>query len=363
MNPVMPPRAQLLLPDFCTPRALLLLLTIVTLTALLLTLADAGLTPLFWSSLASKLMFLVWIGLLGAALLCALRPQIAARGALSGALLVLAAVTGLVLVLSEIAFRVVSSPALNPYNILGQTPRGHWLFLARNLAIGLIVCAAALRYSYVSQQWRLRVEGEARARIDALQARIRPHFLYNSMNTIAALTRSDPARAEDAVLDLADLFRASLDERRGLIPLAEELETTRTYQRIEQLRLGARLRVRWQVADLPQHALVPALTLQPLLENAIGHGIENLPEGGEVTIEGTAAGDTMLITVRNPLPLDGAAAATGEQRGLGLALDNIRERLALLYGARASISAGRDGDGFAVQLRLPVTAVQPEVPA
>ena len=244
MNPAHPRKAQLLLPDFCTPRALLLLLTVVTLTALLLTLADSGLGPRFWASLSGKLMFLVWIGLAGAALLCALRPLLGARGAVAGALLVAATITALVLIVSEIAFRVLASPMLNPYLILGEPPAGRWPFMVRNLTIGLIVCAVALRYSYVSQQWRLRVEGEARARIDALQARIRPHFLYNSMNTIAALTRSDPARAEEAVLDLADLFRASLDERRGLIPLAEELEAARTYQRIEQQRLGARLRVR-----------------------------------------------------------------------------------------------------------------------
>jgi two-component system sensor histidine kinase AlgZ len=355
MNLASPSKAPLLLPDFCTPRALLLLLTIVTLTALLLTLADAGIGAAFWGSLASKLMFLVRIGLLCAALLCALRPQIAARGAVAGALLVLAVVTALVLVLSEIAYRVLASPMLNPYFILGQVPLSHGLFLLRNLAISTIVCAAALRYSYVSQQWRLRVEGEARARIDALQARIRPHFLYNSMNTIAALTRSDPARAEDAVLDMADLFRASLDERRSLIPLAEELEVARTYQRIEQLRMGSRLRVRWEVDDLPQHAMVPALALQPLLENAIGHGIENLPDGGEVCVTGTAADGMLLISVRNPLPLEGLPASpNGERGGLGIALDNIRERLALLYGTRASITAGREGDEFAVQLRLPL---------
>jgi two-component system sensor histidine kinase AlgZ len=357
-----PPLAPLLLPDFCTPRALLLLLTIVTLTALLLTLADAGLGPLFWPNLASKLMFLVWVGLLGAGLLCALRPQIGARGALTGALLVLGAVTALVLVLSEIAFRVLANPALNPYGILGEVPERHWMFLIRNLAIELIVCAAALRYSYVSQQWRLRIEGEARARIGALQARIRPHFLYNSMNTIAALTRSDPARAEEAVLDLADLFRASLDERRGLIPLAQELEAARTYQRIEQLRLGARLRVHWQVQDLPQQALVPALTLQPLLENAIGHGIENLSEGGDVTVTGIAVDGTLLITVRNPLPLDAAMTAHSDRDGLGIALDNIRERLALMFGARASIAAGREGDEFAVHMRLPISEGLPEEP-
>ncbi len=360
MKPVAPPAAHLLLPDFCTPRALLLILTVVTLTALLLTLADAGFGPQFWASLSGKLMFLVWIGLVGAALLCALRPQIAARGATAGALLVLAAIAALVLVLSEISFRVLATPLVNPYRILGDPPAAHWLFLARNLAVGLLVCAAALRYSYVSQQWRLRVEGEARARIDALQARIRPHFLYNSMNTIAALTRSDPARAEEAVLDLADLFRASLDERRGLIPLAEELETARTYQRIEQLRLGSRLRVRWGVDDLPQRALVPALTLQPLLENAIGHGIENLLDGGEVTVEGSTAGGILLLTVRNPLPLDGSLHSAPERGGMGLALDNIRERLALLYGAAASITAGRDGDEFAVQLRIPVTEPAPK---
>jgi two-component system sensor histidine kinase AlgZ len=361
MIPANPPTAPLLLPDFCTPRAVLLLLTVVTLTALLLTLADAGFGPLFWTSLSGKLMFLVWIGLAGTALLCALRPQIAARGAIAGSLLALAAVAALVLVMSEIAFRVVASPLLNPYRILGEIPRGHWLFLARNLAIGLIVCGVLLRYSYVSQQWRLRVEGEARARMDALQSRIRPHFLYNSMNTIAALTRSNPAGAEEAVLDLADLFRASLDEKRMLIPLSEELAAARTYQRIEQQRLGARLRVRWEVDGLPLHAMVPALTLQPLLENAIGHGIETLPEGGEVTIAGTTADDMLLLTVRNPLPLDSLhSAGTGRSGGLGLALDNIRERLALQFGARASISAGREGDEFTVRLRLPFT---PRAPA
>jgi two-component system sensor histidine kinase AlgZ len=356
MTPTVPAKARLLLPDFCTPRALLLLLTIVMLTALLLALADSGIGPRFWSSLASKLMFLVWIGLAGAALLCALRAQISAQGAMRGALLVLAAIALLVLVLSEVAFGVLASPALNPYQVLGEAPAGHMAFLVRNLVIGLIVCGVGLRYSYVSQQWRLRVEGEARARIDALQARIRPHFLYNSMNSIAALTRSDPARAEEAVLDLADLFRASLDERGALIPLEHELETARTYQRMEQLRLGPRLRVAWNVDDLPGHTLVPALTLQPLLENAIGHGVANLPEGGEVTVDGSVSDGGMLLVMRNPLPPSDARDAGGEDRHLGLALANIRERLALMFGARASLSAVREGDAFIVQLRLPLDA-------
>jgi two-component system sensor histidine kinase AlgZ len=216
----------------------------------------------------------------------------------------------------------------------------------------------ALRYFYVAQQWRVNVESQARARVNALQARIRPHFLYNSMNTIAALTRSNPTQAEEAVQDLADLFRANLSEKRNLITLKEELEAARIYQRIEQLRMGERLRVRWDVNDLPMRALVPALTVQPLLENAIGHGVENLEGGGEVIVEGHRADGMVLLRVRNPVPLDNPH---NSRTGHGIALDNIRERLLLLFGARAEVRAGREGDEFVVQLRFPETEIMPEL--
>src|SRR5690606_26980005 len=192
---------------------------------------------------------------------------------------------------------------------------------------------------------------------DALHARIRPHFLYNSLNTIAALTRTDPALAEETVLDLTELFRANLDEKRNLITLGEELENARAYVRIEQLRMGARLRVDWDVQELPMRARIPSLTLQPLLENAILHGVAQLPHGGAVQVDGRAADGMMLLRVRNPMPLDreGEVEVEGEgHTGHGIALANIRERLTLLHGRKASITAGRDGDEFLVQLRLPV---------
>jgi two-component system sensor histidine kinase AlgZ len=358
MSPLLSTRPQrhLQLPDFCTPRALLLVLTIVSLTALLLTLAASGFDTGFLGSLARKLLFLLWTGLAGAALLCAARAPIARRTALAGSVLVIGLVVILVAAVSELAYRMLANPAWNPYQLLGPPPASHDIFIARNLAITVIVTAAALRYIYVAQQWRYNVEAQARSRVDALQARIRPHFLYNSMNTIASLTRSDPARAEEAVQDLSDLFRANLDERRSLVPLREELESARIYQRIEALRMGERLKVRWDVQELPPEALVPALTVQPLLENAIGHGVEHLDEGGEVIVEGTSAGGMVVLRVRNPLPLDDPRAAAGH----GIALDNIRERLALLYGPRASVSAGREGDEFVVQLRFPEITTLPE---
>jgi two-component system sensor histidine kinase AlgZ len=346
----------LLLPDFCASRAVLMVLVVVSVTALLLTLAVPGPGPRFWGDLARRLLFLLWAGLLGAAVLCGLRRWIAARGALAGALLVLGVVILVVAGVSEAAWWILNSRMFNPGWVLGAPPADHALFLARNLAIGIIITSLVLRYAYVAQQWRLNVEAQAQARADALQARIRPHFLYNSMNTIAALTRTDPARAEEAVLDLTELFRANLDQKRALITLGEELDNARAYVRIEQLRMGQRLRVHWNVDELPMQATIPSLTLQPLLENAIVHGVSQLPGGGDVHVDGTATGGMMMLRVRNPMPLE-RAAGDGEPApaaGNGIALENIRERLALMHGPKATVTAGRDGDEFVVQLRFPV---------
>jgi two-component system sensor histidine kinase AlgZ len=342
---------HLVLPDFCAPRAVLVVLLIVTLTALLLALSTAGFSSVFWGDLARNVLFLTWTGIAVCALLCASRQRIESQNALRGSMLALGMILALVAIISTIASWIMASTWLNPDGMLGAAPDQHWVFMARNLLLGLIIGASALRYFYVAQQWRLNVESQALSRMNALQARIQPHFLYNSMNTIAALTRSDPARAEEAVQDLADLFRANLSEKRSQITLAEELESARIYQRIEQLRMGDRLRVRWEVHDLPMHALIPALTVQPLLENAIGHGVEQIPGGGEVIVEGSCSDGIVQLRMRNPLPPTQAAARSGH----GIALDNIRERLTLLYGDKAAVTAGPEDGEFVVQLRFPET--------
>jgi two-component system sensor histidine kinase AlgZ len=232
-------------------------------------------------------------------------------------------------------------------------PADRWEFLSRNLAIGAMVSAAALRYFYVTHQWRTNTQREAQSRITALQARIRPHFLFNSMNTIAALTRIDPAAAEQAVEDLADLFRASLSNPGASISLEEELEIARVYQRMEEQRLGERLAVDWQLGDVPLATRVPGLTIQPLLENAIYHGIEPLAEGGTVTISGETGADMVTITVSNPLaPANKRRASQGHQ----IALDNIRQRLELAYGERARLEVEQADDHFSVQVGFPVAA-------
>jgi two-component system sensor histidine kinase AlgZ len=232
-------------------------------------------------------------------------------------------------------------------------PQNRWEFLSRNLAIGGLVCAAVLRYFYVTHQWRSNMEKEAQSRIIALQARIRPHFLFNSMNTIAALTRVDPAAAERAVEDLADLFRASLSNPGESITLEQELEIARVYQRMEEQRLGERLSVDWQIDGIPMDTRVPGLTIQPLLENAIYHGIEPLVEGGVVTIEGESLDEMVTITVTNPLSTDHSRRAG---QGHKIALDNIRQRLELAYGNKARLEVDQAADSFRVLVGFPVAA-------
>jgi two-component system sensor histidine kinase AlgZ len=207
-----------------------------------------------------------------------------------------------------------------------------------------------LRYFFVSHAWRRQVESVARARIDALQARIRPHFLFNSMNTIASLTRSDPVRAEEAVEDLADLFRVTLSDAGRLLSLKEELELSRIYQRIEMRRLGDRLKVVWDVAELPMRARLPALTIQPLLENAIYHGIEPLAGGGTVTVSGGSDGDEIEISVSNPTQ---SRAEAGGRRGNRIAVENIRERLSLAFPGRGGLEIEQTDDRYCVRLRFP----------
>jgi len=336
------------LPDFCAGRMVLGVVLISELVAVVLTLARPG-GQGFFTELAQISMFVQWLGLSGAAVLCFSRGWLAQRTvplAAALAFVLLLANTG---VLSELTFWVGQRFQNRGVN---QTlfPQDHWAFLARNLGISAIVSALVLRYFFVTHAWRRNVEAEARARIRALQARIRPHFLFNSMNTIASLTRSNPQEAEAAVEDLADLFRATLRDADSHLRVKEELELSRIYQRIEQLRLGDRLSVEWQVADLPMRALVPGLTLQPLLENAIYHGIEPAQSGGTVTIRGGRDDNQLWIEVSNPVP---DAGDHDQRRGNQLALANIRERFALAFGPDGGVEVEQTPSLFRVTLRFP----------
>jgi two-component system sensor histidine kinase AlgZ len=338
------------LPDFCEPRAVLTVVLVSVLLAVVLALAGQSARGGFLVALARASGYLLWTGLSCALVLCKARPWLARRSLVASALIALGLIVGTVVLVSEAAYwlgHVWEDQIGTPSGIF---PRHHLAFLLPNVGIAAIVGALALRYFHVAHQWRRSVELEARSRIRALQARIRPHFLFNSLNAIAALTRSNPARAEEAIEDLADLFRVSLSDARAQITLREELEVARTYQRIEQLRLGDRLQVRWQVGELPPQAIVPSLLLQPLLENAIGHGIEPLPEGGTVRVLGRLEGGVVTLEVANPV----SSTARAVRGGNRMALDNVRQRLELAFPGQSSIDVDDAGNEYRVRLRFPL---------
>jgi two-component system sensor histidine kinase AlgZ len=338
------------LPNFCDPRMVLAVVLIAELIALTFALARPNEVG-FLTELARISVLMQWLGLTSAALLCLTRRplQRMSTAAATTAVLVLVSLNILALSIAIVwAGRWLGGGA----DALEIFPTEPAPFALRNLAIGLIVTALLLRYFFVSHQWRHHVRAEARSRIDALQARIRPHFLFNSMNTIAALTRTDPSRAEEAVEDLADLFRVTLSDAERLLTLKEELELTRIYQRIEMLRLGERLKVVWDVAELPMRAQLPGLTIQPLLENAIYHGIEPLDKGGTVTIRGERDGNQIRISVTNPTQ---GQAETGAHRGHRIAIDNIRERLKLAFAGRGALEVRQSDGQYEVIVSFPAS--------
>ena len=188
------------------------------------------------------------------------------------------------------------------------------------------------------------------ARLQALQARIRPHFLFNSLNAVLSLVRSDPRRAEHALENMADLFRALMNDARQLTPLEDEVALTRAYLELEQLRLGDRLQVAWHIQKMPGDALIPPLVIQPLVENAVYHGIEPQPQGGEISLNIYRSGDKVHIVVRNPVAPD-----AHHHKGNRIALDNIRERLLLHFDLDAQLKLEPLGAVYQVNIVIPYT--------
>lgn len=224
-------------------------------------------------------------------------------------------------------------------------------FVLRNLLLTALVSIGLARYLALKERWKAQMVAESRARLEALQARIRPHFLFNSLNALTELVHEQPAIAEAGMLDLADLLRTALRDA-PTHALDDEITLIKGYLRLEKLRLGERLDCAWELdEDLPVQMHLPALLLQPLVENAIVHGISRRAEGGTLRIEGKRVRfGRIRFTVTNPLADPDSRPAEGNNT----ALENIRQRLALAYEERYGLKTRIEDGHFIAELIIPI---------
>lgn len=194
---------------------------------------------------------------------------------------------------------------------------------------------------------RGQLPADTAARLAELQARIRPHFLFNTLNSAIALVRREPAQAEALLEDLSDLFRQALADQSQAVTVADEVALAQRYLAIEQVRFGSRLRVEWQLDPRADAAQLPPLLLQPLVENAVQHGVEPSPEGAQVRISTERRGDVVVIKVTNTVPAGQGLV------GHGLALDNVRRRLQLLHDVRMQFRAASVDGVYQVRIEVP----------
>ncbi|MEK5762575.1 sensor histidine kinase [Acinetobacter junii] len=199
-----------------------------------------------------------------------------------------------------------------------------------HLGYGILLGAFCLRYLYMREQWLRQQYSELNARIQAMQARIHPHFLFNSLNSVVSLISIDPDKAENMLISLSRLFRASFQELK-LVSLEEEIDLCRQYLSIEKMRLGDRLTVEWNIQATPielKRATIPLLTLQPLLENSIFHGVEKVLQASTISVLVEILQNQVTIVITNPYSHDKIKSRTGN----GIAIENVEQRLKAYYG-------------------------------
>lgn len=338
---------EFFVPDLCAPRPVFVLVMLAELLVLVHVLASSALPRFDWDMLAVGSLFVQWIVLMCAVLLCV------SRKLFSGMSLPLGASACLVIILLVSATSSYLAVMFYPqlfYDAYASSSEstGTW-WIVRNVALAAILGGISLRYFYLRHQLALREKSELQARLDSLRSRIRPHFLFNTMNSIASLIASRPDAAERAVEDLSELFRASLAENTRVVTVDDELHLCELYLGIEKLRLGERLQVEWNVDPMARTQPMPSLILQPLVENAVYHGIAQLPRGGVVVVTIAKTESCLRVKVENPIPI--LAVHT---QGHHMALNNIELRLHALFGREGKMKSVHSETDFMIEFSYPL---------
>jgi len=341
---------ECLLPDFCDVRNIFIVVLFTEVLALVFAMAASSNSIQFWDYLALSSFLMLWIALLNAAMLCQIRSWLHKLKQVHCLLVSFC----LMMCVSLLVTLITNEVGALLYMELSDSSSGTH-FLARVMTISAVIYFLLLRYFFMQQQWRLNLAAQSRAEVQALQARIRPHFLFNSMNTIASLIAVSPETAETAIEDLSDLFRASLSEK-NMTRLSDEIELTKSYLAIESLRLGDRLQIEWQIDQNLLDFEVPSLCIQPLAENAIYHGIEPIEKGGKIQISALQIDNRLVLSISNPLMSDPSSkhGASTFRKGNQMAQDNIKQRLKLVYGSKGAFTINDTKENYTVSLLIPM---------
>ncbi len=333
--------SQGVIPDFCSLTSVLVVILLSEIFAVLATLLSFDSYDTIWTSFGMHSFFMIWTTLCVSALLCLLRHWLNT--------LPLTWIVFIVIALVLLITCLTSFFGLFYYKGLSLPVIWHQYtdWFIRNLIVVLILTLLLIRYFYLQHQYREGLSAESRARFESLQAKIHPHFLFNTLNTIASLISIDHTKAEQTLEHLANLLRKSLNEETYQVSLEEEIRLCHHYLAIEQQRLGDRLKTNWQIDPDVLTCKIPSFTLQPLIENAVYHGIQSLIEGGTIMIEAKRYKQSLHIMISNPLPKQ--KTPSGNQ----MAHNNIQQRLMIRYGVEATMKIKQDNECYQVILTIP----------
>ncbi|MHA3104520.1 sensor histidine kinase [Acinetobacter sp. ANC 3791] len=301
--------------------------------AVVLMLAEAGAwQAMNWGHVLQYLLYIYWVILAFIVVIQKIQPKINHLNHVVVFTLAFLLLQGIVLLTT------IFLNALLLMMHFGWRQLGDWQQLFDHaglyLSYGVLMGAFSLRYLYIRDQWLKQQHSELQARIQAMQARIQPHFLFNSLNSVVSLIAVDPDKAEEMLINLSRLFRVSLQELK-LVSLAEELQICRQYIAIEQIRLRDRLQMDWRLPDIQalQYIQIPVLSLQPLLENSIFHGVEKISSPCKISLLVEILDRQVNIVITNPYLQE----QQGQRQGNGIALENVKQRLRAYYGDAAYI--------------------------
>jgi len=326
------------IPRLNQPYALLLLLFLAQLLAIVLTLVNPE--HLNWQAFAYNSLFIHWNLLIMVGIISAIRPLLILSGEIAASVIFLILAPIITLSLTYL----MQEYLIENFKLLDYL---------RFSIISFIVAAVLLRSFYLQAQWHKLRQAELHARIESLQARIRPHFLFNSLNSIISLLSLDIAKAEQAILDLADLFRANLASSNTLITFEKEISLAKSYIAIEQYRFSYKLQIKWEIENVPPNTPIAQLTLQPLLENAIIHGVQNSCSEQIINVNAKIAHDFLELAVINSY-----AKQEVKSKGAKHALANIELRIKALFGEQAELKLSKKNQEFTALVRYPIPKMQ-----